>query len=85
MPALDEKKELSPQELEEKIKKLVEFFDYYGIDYSKFKPEFIDFLESKKAYPNYDQYIYIPGQHDMKKWLMSVKDIPLQEKGWFPF
>ena len=56
-----------------------------GIDYSKFKPEHRSFIEGKKAYPNYDQYMYIPGQHDMKKWLMAVKDIHYKKRAGFPF
>jgi|HubBroStandDraft_5_1064220.scaffolds.fasta_scaffold18087_5 hypothetical protein len=68
---------------DEKIKKLMEFFDHYGIDYSKFKPEFRSFIEGKRAYPNYDQYINIPGQHDMKKWLVTVKDIHYKKKAGF--
>lgn len=70
---------------DEKIKKLMEFFDHYGIDYSKFKPEFRSFIEGKRAYPNYDQYINIPGQHDMKKWLVTVKDIHYKKKAGFEF
>lgn len=76
--------EMTP-ELEEKIKKLMEFFDFYGIDYSKFKPEHLSFITNKRAYPNYDQYQYMPGRHDMQKWLYAVKDIHYKQKGGLPF
>lgn len=78
-------KELSTEGLEDKIQKLMEFFDYYGIDYSKFKPEFLSFISGKRAYPNYDQYQYTPNQHDMKKWLYAVKDIHYKQKAGFPY
>ncbi len=83
-PYSDEELKLSP-EMEEKMKKLMEFFDYYGIDYSKFKPEFLSFITDKKAYPNYDQYQYMPGQHDMKKWMYAVKDIHYKQKAGLPY
>jgi hypothetical protein len=76
--------ELTP-ELKAKMEKLIEFFDYYGIDYSKFKPEQLSFIKGKQAYPNYDQYIYTPGQHDTQKWLLAVKDIYYRQKAGLPF
>ncbi len=83
-PYSDEELKLSP-EMEAKMKKLMEFFDHYGIDYSKFKPEFLSFITDKKAYPNYDQYQYMPGQHDMKKWMYAVKDIHYKQKAGLPY
>lgn len=83
-PYSDEELELNP-EMQEKMKKLMEFFDQYGIDYSKFKPEFLSFITDKKAYPNYDQYQYMPGQHDLKKWMFAVKDIHYKQKAGFPY
>jgi len=77
--------ELSSTQVDDRIKKLTEFFDEYGIDYGKFKPEHLSFIENKKAYPNYDQYIAIPGQHDMKKWLMTVKEIHYKKKAGYDF
>jgi hypothetical protein len=68
----DETPELTP-DLEEKINKLIEFFGQSGIQYNKFKPEKLK--ENKKAYPNYDQYMYIPGQHNIAKWMDAVKKI----------
>lgn len=76
-------KEVPGKELEEKINKLMEFFDLYGIDYKKFKPEFMSYIPEdldKKAYPNYDQYMYIPGRHDMKKWILALKNIHYKQK-----
>lgn len=35
---------------------------------------------SKKAYPNYDQYMYIPGQYDTQKWLQTARDLFYKEK-----
>jgi hypothetical protein len=77
--------ELGSTQVDDRIKKLTEFFDEYGIDYGKFKPEHLSFIENKKAYPNYDQYIAIPGQHDMKKWLMTVKEIHYKKKAGYDF
>lgn len=76
--------ELTPEQII-KLKKLMEFFDQYGIDYSKFTPEHLSFIQGKRAYPNYDQYMYIPGQHDMNKWLMAVKNIHYKKKAGVSF
>jgi len=70
--------EMTP-EIERKINKLMEFFDNSGIDYGKFKPEKYDYTD-KKAYPNYDQYMYIPGQHNTQKWLQTVRDVYKMEQ-----
>lgn len=83
-PYSDKELELSP-EMQEKMSKLMEFFDQYGIDYSKFKPEFISFITDKRAYPNYDQYQYIARQHDLKKWMYALKDIHYKQKAGFPY
>lgn len=83
-PYSDEELVLTP-EMEQKMQKLMEFFDLHGIDYSKFKPEFLSFITNKRAYPNYDQYQYTPPQHDMKKWLMAVKNVHYKQKAGLPF
>lgn len=83
-PYSDEELTLSPEQ-EQKMQKLMEFFDLYGIDYSKFKPEFLSFITNKRAYPNYDQYQYTPPHHDMKKWLMAVKNVHYKQKAGLPF
>lgn len=83
-PYSDEELKLSPEQ-EEKMKKLMEFFDAYGIDYSKFKPEFISFITNKRAYPNYDQYQYIAAKHDTQKWMYAVKDIYYKQKAGLPY
>lgn len=77
--------EVADRAMEEKIQKLMEFFDQSGIDYDKFKPEFLSYIDQKKAYPNQDQYSYIPGQHDLKKWLMTVKNIHYKQKAGLPY
>lgn len=66
----------NPNEINEKIKKLIKFFEDHGIDYNKLDEEAV----TKKAYPNYDQYMYIPGQHNLKKWLEAVRKIYVGEK-----
>lgn len=33
-----------------------------------------------QAYPNYDQYFYIPGQRDTNKWLQAVKEVYYKER-----
>ena len=77
--------ELSERATDEQIEKLMEFFDQNGIDYDKFKPAFLSYTDPKKAYPNQDQYNYIPGQHDVKKWLMAVKNIHYKQAGGLPY
>lgn len=41
--------------------------------------------KEKNAYPNYDQYMYIPGQRDTKKWLMAVKNIKYKQRAGLPY
>lgn len=83
-PYSDEELKLTP-EMEEKMKKLMEFFDTHGIDYGKFAPHFYSYITDKKAYPNFDQYQHIAGQHDMKKWMYALKDIHYKQKAGFPY
>lgn len=80
-PYSDEDVEESSK-LQDKIEKLMHFFDEAGIDYSKFNPEEIPKLDlsQRKAYPNFDQYMYIPGQHNTQKWLSAVREIYSMEK-----
>lgn len=80
-PHSDQELEMTP-ELEEKIEKLMQFFDKSGIDYDKFNPESVTRLnlDQRKAYPNNDPYMHIPGQHDTKKWLETVKTVYYKEK-----
>src|SRR5277367_2782309 len=49
------------------------------------KKKYPIFPESKKAYPNYDQYMYIPGQRDTKKWLLALKDIKYKQRAGLPY
>jgi hypothetical protein len=74
----------------DKAQKVIQFLEEHGISPEKFDPKnfsvFDDsFFSDKKAYPNYDQYSYIPGQHDVKKWLLSVKDIYYKQKAGLPY
>lgn len=62
-------------QMNEKIKKLIKFFEDNGIDYNKLDEENV-----KTAYPNYDQYMSIPGQHNINKWLQTVRQIYAAEK-----
>lgn len=82
-PYSEEELELTP-ELEEKIEKLMGFFDKAGIPYDKFDPDSLPKLDfsDKKAYPNNDQYTHIPGQHDIGKWMKALQTIHyLESKG----
>lgn len=65
--------EITPS-VQEKVDKLIEFFGK-----SK-KPFSLPKFDLKKAYPNYDDYINIPGQHNTQKWIQAVKDIYSKEK-----
>lgn len=83
-PYSDEELKLTP-EMEDKMKKLMEFFDSHGIDYGKFIPKFYSYISEKKAYPNYDQYQPIATQHDMQRWMLALKDIHYKQKAGFPY
>jgi len=83
-PYSEEELQLTPEQ-EEKLKKLMEFFDFHGINYDKFQPKFYSFITDKKAYPNYDQYQYSPSRHDMNKWMYAVKDIHYKQKAGLPY
>lgn len=76
--------ELSTDGLDERIEKLMKFFDLHGIKYDRFKPERFSYTD-KKAYPNYDQYMYVPGEHDTNKWLLAVKNIYYKQSGGLPY
>lgn len=77
--------ELSDKSLDEKIEKLMKFFDEHGITYDKFTPSSRAFLDEKKAYPNYEHFAYVPGQHNTQKWLMAVKDLYYKKKRGMPY
>jgi len=64
--------------LDQKIEELMSFLAQSGIDYSKLGVE-IDFGK-KDAYPNYSQYMDIPDQRNVAKWLQAVKDLYYKER-----
>lgn len=76
--------EASP--LKKKIDDLLKFFNETGIHYEKFEsvpnwtPPDDDKDLKREAYPNYDQYMHVPGQRDTQKWLQAVKDIYYKER-----
>jgi hypothetical protein len=80
-PYSDEDLELNEEE-QAKVERLMEFFDHHGIDYDKFDPSKTPRLDfgKKDAYPNFDQYMHIPGQHDTQKWLQAISDIYRKER-----
>lgn len=93
-PYDDPKSYLSNQDAEErdreaKAQKIIKFFEEHGLNIEKFNPKnfsvFDDSFFETKAYPNFDQYSYIPGQHDMQKWMLSVKDIYYKQKAGLPY
>lgn len=67
-------------EMKLKVEKLMKFFDQYEIDYDKFNLENTPKLDLRKAYPNVDQYMHVPGQHNTDKWLQAISDIYRKEK-----
>src|SRR5574338_311479 len=81
-PYTDEELDTSSDDVKAKLEKLMKFFDESGIDYDKFDPESIPKLDfgKRRAYPNNEAYMYIPGQHDTNKWLQAISDIYRQEK-----
>lgn len=80
-PFSDEELELTP-DVKSKVDKLIKFFEESGINYDKFDPESIPTLDfsKRRAYPNQDVYMHIPGQHNTEKWLQAVKEIYFKEK-----
>lgn len=73
----DQESEITP-ELESKLEKLMQFFNTESIPYDKFDHDFND----KKAYPNTNYYMHIPGQHDVSKWMKAVQFIRhLEDRG----
>jgi hypothetical protein len=72
-PYSDQELELTP-DVEKKIENLLEFFQSYDIPYDKF-----DLDGDKKAYPNINYYMYIPGQHDIGKWIKAMQFIRFLE------
>jgi len=76
-PYSDQELELTP-DMESKIEKLLKFFDTDSIPYEKFNVDSND----KKAYPNTNYYMHIPGQHDVSKWMKAIQFIHhLENKG----
>lgn len=75
-PYSDQELELS-NDVEEKIKNLIKFFDSHDIPYDKFELD-----SDKKAYPNTNYYTHIPGQHDISKWMQAMQFIrQLESRG----
>jgi hypothetical protein len=60
--------DLTP-DIVKKLENLMDFWSSRGIDYDRFE------FDKKKAYPNYDQYMNIPSQHNMQKWMDTVQNI----------
>jgi hypothetical protein len=68
-------------EMEDKIKQLMEELKEDKDLYNKFERKNISiFPENKQAYPNNDQYMYIPGQHNTQKWMHAVRELFAKEK-----
>lgn len=76
LPYSEKELELTP-DLQDKIEKLMNFFDESGISYDKFDSTSIPKLDldNKKAYPNNDSYFPTLGQHDINKWLQALRTI----------
>lgn len=79
--------DISDPVVQQKVDSLLDFFKETGIPYEKFDPDFLKGTNlheieesSKKAYPNMDYFMYVPGQHDTQKWLHAVKEIYYGEK-----
>jgi hypothetical protein len=70
------------EDMKGKIEKLMKFFDDHGIDYDKFDKDKTPKLDFGKieAYPNNDQYMHIPGQHNTQKWLQAISEIYRKEQ-----
>jgi len=66
-------------ELDNQINHLIQEIDRVGIDYGKFNLQFAS-LPDNTAYPNFDSFQYIPGQHNINKWLQSIHQLYKMEK-----
>lgn len=77
-PYSDEEAVITP-DMKDKVDELVKYFDEMGISYDKFSPDDIPAFKIK-AYPNYDQYMHVPGQHNTQKWLQAIKEVYWKEK-----
>ena len=44
-----------------------------------------DFLNFKKAYPNYSDGMSIPGEHNLEKWVQTLKDIYFKNHQGMPW
>jgi hypothetical protein len=64
-----------PEDVKNKLLEDAKFFSELGITTDD--PEVFDSLtkKHKKAYPNYDDYMYIQPPRDTQKWLQAVKDM----------
>lgn len=80
-PYSDEELEMN-DEMKSKIENLMKFFDDYGIDYDKFDPSKTPRLDfsKKDAYPNNDNFMHIPGQHNTGRWLQAISEIYKKEQ-----
>lgn len=69
-------------DLKEKLEKLMKFFEEYNIDYSKFDPNTLPSIDfgKKDAYPNTEDFLHIPGQHNTQKWLQAISEIYRKEQ-----
>jgi hypothetical protein len=67
-------------EIRAKLDKLIQFFEETGIKYDKFVPAIKQQIGKKTSYPNYDQYMHIPGQHNLPKWLQTVQQLYRMEQ-----
>jgi len=63
--------DLTPEAME-RLDKIIKLFESYGLSTKN--------ADDKRAYPNYDQYMNIPNQHNMEKWINAVKTIYSLEK-----
>lgn len=82
-PYTDEEINNPKDKRDKNVKKL---YKDHGIELPEPKTKRLTYIpEKKKAYPNYDQYIYIPGQRDTKKWLLAVKDIKYKQRAGLPY
>lgn len=79
-PYSDEDLVMTPA-LQEKVERLMKFFDEHGIAYDKLTPERIAILtDRKKAYPNQEFFLHIPSQHNTDKWLHAVRELYKKEQ-----
>ena len=76
----DYEEDYSSESAQEKINKILDFFNETGLEFEDYDPSHLeglrlsDAIPEKKSYQNFIEQL-IPGQRDTAKWLDVMKEI----------